>query len=122
MRRRICIAVIVMLSARHVAVAAETAAAFFPAAVASAGPAPADKPADKPEERKPPACMHCGATCGLAPVCVCEPGTKKRPKVEFEVTCEPICVAGCGGGPRFLDGHAAGTTCTGCREEITDCP
>ena len=22
-----------------------------------------------------PACMHCGATCGLAPICVCEPGT-----------------------------------------------
>ncbi|NBT12288.1 MAG: hypothetical protein EBS56_01620 [Planctomycetia bacterium] len=81
----------------------------------------ADKPADKPKERKPPACMHCGATCGLAPVCVCEPGTKKRPKVEFEVTCEPICVAGCGGGPRFLDGHAAGTTCTGCREEPCAC-
>jgi hypothetical protein len=22
-----------------------------------------------------PACMHCGATCGLAAICVCEPGT-----------------------------------------------
>ena len=54
-----------------------------------------------------PACMRCGATCGLEPVCVCEPGTKKRPRAEFEVECAPICITGCGNpfGPR--------TTCTG---------
>ena len=46
-----------------------------------------------------PACMHCGATCGLTAICVCEPGTKKQPKVEFDVECEPICIAGCGSRP-----------------------
>jgi len=139
MRRRICIAVIVMLSARHVAVAAETAAAFVPAAVASAGPAPADKPADKngvkqADEKsgkkegkddgkkggktdgktdKPPACMHCGATCGLEKVCVCECGTKKQPRTEYDVTCEDFCVAGCGGLPWPLR--------RACRAGCTDC-
>lgn len=46
-----------------------------------------------------PACRHCGATCGLAAICVCEPSTKKQPKVEFDVECEPICIAGCGSRP-----------------------
>jgi hypothetical protein len=58
---------------------------------------------EKPKEDEKPACMHCGATCGLEPICVCEPGTKKQPKVEFDVKCEPICVAGCGSKPRPFD-------------------
>jgi hypothetical protein len=42
-----------------------------------------DKSKDKEKEKdKPPACMHCGATCGLEAVCVCECGTKKKPKTE----------------------------------------
>jgi hypothetical protein len=65
-----------------------------------------DKTADKKDASKKdekPACMHCGATCGLVPICVCESGTKKKPKVEFDVKCEPICVAGCGSKPRPFD-------------------
>ena len=71
---------------------------------------------------KTPACMHCGATCGLTAICVCEPGTKKQPKVEFEVECEPICVAGCGSKPWPLGkcGHLGGCT-NGC-EDRCRCP
>lgn len=60
-----------------------------------------------------PACMRCGATCGLEPICVCEPGTKKRPKTEFDVECGPICIAGCGD-PFDRKGSPACTGCTGC--------
>jgi hypothetical protein len=43
------------------------------------------KEKDKEKDKdKPPACMHCGATCGLEAVCVCECGTKKKPKTEYE--------------------------------------
>ena len=44
------------------------------------GAADKDKAADKKDasqKAEKPACMHCGATCGLAPICVCEQGTKK---------------------------------------------
>jgi hypothetical protein len=79
-----------------------------------------EKDKGKKEEPKP-ACMHCGATCGLEPVCVCEPGTKKKPKVEFEVTCEPICVAGCGSKPwPFGRWHDRGG-CTSCCAEPCAC-
>jgi hypothetical protein len=83
----------------------------------------ADKPRPdvEPIEREPPRCMHCGTTCGLAPVCVCEPGTKKRATIEFDVTCEPICVPGCGSTPRFLDGHGARANCTSCSEASCAC-
>jgi hypothetical protein len=66
-----------------------------------------------------PACMRCGATCGLEAVCVCEPGTKKRPKTEFEVECNPICIAGCGN----PFGQRAGCTggCTTCGPEACEC-
>jgi hypothetical protein len=80
-----------------------------------------DKDAKKKEEEKP-ACMHCGATCGLAAVCVCEPGTKMRPKTEFEVKCEPICVAGCGSKPWHLHRCRDRATCTSCCEEPCECP
>jgi hypothetical protein len=79
-----------------------------------------EKDKGKKEEPKP-ACMHCGATCGLEPVCVCQPGTKKKPKVEFEVTCEPICVAGCGSKPwPFGRWHDRGG-CTSCCAEPCAC-
>lgn len=77
--------------------------------------------ADKDEKDRPPACMHCGATCGLVPICVCEPGTKKKPNVEFDVTCEPICVAGCGSTPwPFGRGHDR-VGCTSCCAEPCQC-
>ena len=62
-----------------------------------------------------PACMHCGATCGLTAICVCEPGTKKQPKVEFDVECEPICIAGCSSRPWPLGNCGSRVGCTnGC--------
>jgi hypothetical protein len=68
-----------------------------------------------------PACMHCGATCGLAPACVCEPGTKKQPKVEFDVTCEPVCIPACAHDCWPFGGHAAGASCTSCCAEPCEC-
>jgi hypothetical protein len=41
---------------------------------------------------KTPTCVRCGATCGLREICVCESSTKKKPKTEYTVTCDPICV------------------------------
>jgi hypothetical protein len=84
-----------------------------------------DKTADKKDASKKdekPACMHCGATCGLVPVCVCEPGTKKKPKVEFDVTCEPICVAGCGSKPWPFGRCHDRAGCTSCCAEPCRCP
>lgn len=79
--------------------------------------------AKKDEEKKDdtPACMHCGATCGLAPVCVCEPGTKKKPQVEFDVTCEPICIPACSHECWPFGGHASRATCTACCEAPCEC-
>lgn len=74
--------------------------------------------AEKPAA-DPPACMHCGATCGLEPICVCEPGTRKRPRTTFETTCDPICVPGCGSRlwpRRGAPGCAGCTSCTGCTD------
>jgi hypothetical protein len=80
-----------------------------------------DKSKDKEKEKdKPPACMHCGATCGLEAVCVCECGTKKKPKTEYEAKCDPICVPKCSGLPwPFSRCHRGGCTgsCTECRTE-----
>jgi hypothetical protein len=77
---------------------------------------------DAPKKDEKPACMHCGATCGLVPICVCEPGTKKQPKVEFDVKCEPICVAGCGSKPWSFGRRDAHVGCTSCCEEPCGCP
>lgn len=84
----------------------------------------ADKPKDssKSKEDEKPACMHCGATCGLTPICVCEPGTKKKPKVEFDVKCEPICVAGCSSKPWPFGRCHERVGCTNCCEEPCRCP
>lgn len=96
------------------------AALLFALALLACGAADKDK--DKNKEDRKPACMRCGATCGLTPLCVCEAGTKKRPKTEFEATCEPICVAGCGSKPWFLDWSCDRTTCTSCCNEPCECP
>jgi hypothetical protein len=79
--------------------------------------------ADKSEkgaksDKKPPACMHCGATCGLEPICVCKPGTKKKPVTEYATDCEPFCVPGCSGPPWCR--HGAG--CTDCPDDSCRCP
>lgn len=76
------------------------------------------KKADKP----PPACMQCGATCCLTAICVCEPGTKKKPKTEYEVECEPICMAGCGSLPWPFGRHESRVGCTDCGLRPCDCP
>lgn len=81
----------------------------------------AEKAAEKETKEQEPACLHCGATCGLEPVCVCEPGTKKQPKVEFEVSCEPICVAGCGSKPWPLGRWHGRGGCTSCCAEPCAC-
>ena len=77
------------------------------------------KAAEKKESA--PACMHCGAICGLAPVCVCEPGTKKKPKVEFETTCEPLCIPACSHRCWPFGEHASRATCTSCCEAPCEC-
>ncbi|MFM8985864.1 MAG: hypothetical protein ACKONH_07380, partial [Planctomycetia bacterium] len=61
-------------------------------------------------ERERPACMHCGATCGLVPVCVCKPGTRKIQKTEYETTCDPVCVPCCSGPPWKCQRRASGCT------------
>lgn len=69
-----------------------------------------------------PACVHCGATCGLAAICVCQPGTKTQPKVEFDVECEPVCIAGCGSMPWPLGNGGRGAGCTNGCEDPCLCP
>ena len=89
------------------------------AAAACAAVALADKPAEKAPA---PECMACGATCGLTPICVCKPGTKKKPKVEFSTTCEPYCVPGCSSRPWPFASHHAARGCTSCCDEPCKCP
>ena len=82
-----------------------------------------DQPAKKTAKADTtPACMHCGATCGLTPICVCEPGTKKQPKVEFDVECEPICIAGCGSRPWPWEKCGDRGGCTNGCEDRCRCP
>ncbi len=38
-----------------------------------------------------PACIQCGATCGLIPFCRCEPVIRKKPKTIYESKCELVC-------------------------------
>lgn len=85
------------------------------------GDGKARKKQNEEKQNKELSCMHCGATCGLEPVCVCEPSTKKQPKVEFEVSCEPICVAGCGSKPWPLGGWHGRSGCTSCCAEPCAC-
>ena len=96
-------------------------AADPPAAPASKSP-PADKkpaekaPADnKPAEKKKPACRVCGGTCHLAPICVCEPATKKKTKTTYAMKCEPVCVPEpCLSHHTLGKHHAASCTGAGC--------
>jgi hypothetical protein len=70
---------------------------------------------DKERDSGPPACMHCGATCGLTAICVCEPGTKKKTRIEFASRREPVCIPGCGGPEQRVG-------CTDCDAEPCACP
>jgi len=69
--------------------AADPAPASKQAGSGAATPPKADK-TDKADAK--PACRVCGGTCGLEPICVCEPGTKKKPKTTYSMRCEPVCV------------------------------
>lgn len=68
----------------------------------------------EPNKAAAAACMHCGSTCKLTPICICKPGKKKQPRNQFETSCEPICVAGCGSKPWPFSRTEAGLGCTGC--------
>jgi len=74
---------------------------------------------EKKEKAKedPPKCMHCGAKCGLEAVCVCECGTKKKPKTEYEAKCDPICVPRCSGLPWSFSRCRHGGGCTDCQSD-----
>ena len=96
------------------------AAVLFTSGAADKPKAQDDEATSKQDEQ--PACMHCGATCRLVPICVCEPGTKKKPKVEFDVMCEPICVAGCSSTPWPFGRYRERVVCTSCCEEACRCP
>ena len=72
-----------------------------------------DNKKEKPKEDSPK-CMHCGATCGLEAVCVCECGTKKKPKTEYEAKCDQICVPRCSGLPWPFSRCDHGGGCTDC--------
>ena len=68
-----------------------------------------------------PVCRNCGGSCGLEPVCVCEPGTKKKPTTTYSMKCEPVCVPA----PCLLHGgqanhHAPSCTDTPCDGGCTD--
>jgi hypothetical protein len=99
------------------------AAAVAALGLAIAAPA-AEKPQEKPAARAaapPPACVRCGATCDLEPICVCSPGTKKVPEVEYEVECERFCVPGCGSRPWPFGRHER-PACASCVAEPDTCP
>jgi|688.fasta_scaffold300021_2 hypothetical protein len=82
------------------------AAAFVQAAErvtddAKPSPAASGKAASPAEtyEDAHPIPVPSGGCCGgpkLVPVCRCVPTTKKKPKTEYEVECELVCVPGCG--------------------------
>jgi hypothetical protein len=74
-------------------------------------------------DKEQPACMHCGATCGLVALCECKPGTKKTQKTEYDTTCDPVCVPGCSGFAWPWDRrHCAGCTkgASGCTDDGSD--
>ncbi len=68
-------------------------------------------------KEEPPKCMHCGAKCGLEAVCVCECGTEKKPKTEYETKCDPICVPRCSGPPWPFSRCRHGGGCTDCQSD-----
>ncbi len=79
-----------------------------------------DKSKDKQQEKgkeDPPKCMHCGARCGLEAVCVCECGTRKKPKTEYEAKRDPICVPRCSGLPWPFSRCRHGSGCIDCQSD-----
>lgn len=61
-------------------------------------------------------CLRCGSTCDLEPICVCTPCTTKKPKAEYDVDCEPICLAVCASRP-WRVGTGDSVSCTSCGPE-----
>jgi hypothetical protein len=94
------------------------------ASIALAWPVPgagtraeAGKPSKAADSK--PVCRVCGGTCGLEPICVCEPGTKKKPKTSYSMRCEPVCVPAPspwhgGGGLRHAPSCTGGPCDGGC--------
>ena len=75
------------------------ALAAEPVAPPAATEAAMDKPEPTVPEAEPeeiPACIQCGATCGLIPICRCEPATRKKPRTIYESKCELVCEPGVG--------------------------
>lgn len=60
-----------------------------------------------------PACIQCGATCGLIPFCRCEPVTRKKPKTIYESKCELVCEPAVGFFHHHRQKHRDGG-CTDC--------
>lgn len=87
------------------------------AAPATTGGTPERQPAKPPA----PACLRCGGTCDLEPICVCSAGTKKIPTVEYDVDCDSFCVAGCGSAP-WPFGRRKPVACGSCDESPGDSP
>jgi hypothetical protein len=75
-----------------------------------------DSKKEKSKEESP-TCMHCGSRCGLEAVCVCECGTNKKPKIEYEAKCDPICVPRCSGLPWPFSRCRHGGGCTDCQSD-----
>ena len=96
----------------------QATAAILAATMAALGAMAPEKEAG---QKAGPACLRCGATCDLEPICVCTPGTKKEPKIEYDVDCEPICLAGCGSRP-WQFGRRDPVGCTACGLEPSDWP
>ncbi len=98
--------------------------AVLAAAVVAIGASAPEKAKETPSKgmtkAAAPACLRCGTTCDLEPICVCEPGTTKKPRVEYDVECEPFCVAGCSSSPWLFGRHRA-AGCTSCVEEPCNC-
>ncbi len=114
--RLVVVAAVLLAVTRSATTAAESKSAKEPPA--ANGPKAAKQDAREKAERERPACMHCGATCGLVPVCVCTPGTRKVPKTEYETICDPLCVPCCSGPPWKC--HHGITSCTACAAECPD--
>lgn len=117
MRVRISIAAAVALGVAVTAAAGTGSAELRPGSPANTKP-PAGKAmpkgdAQSADDKQPtgrvakrpvkPVCRNCGGSCGLEPVCVCEPGTKKKPTTTYSMKCELVCVPA----PCLLHGGSA---------------
>jgi hypothetical protein len=69
-----------------------TATLYATVALAATAAAAADATPTAPKPAPKPACRACGGSCGLQPICVCEPGTKKKSTTTYSMKCEPVCV------------------------------